>query len=47
MNKFLNENWADVRKEVLPTIIKVVEKITLNVCNGITQFVPLDIAFPD
>lgn len=47
MNTFLNENWAEIRKEVLPAILEVVKKITYEVCNGFASSVPFDIIYPE
>lgn len=45
MNKFLNENWSDVVKEVGPGISKTLEEIITSIVKGYVENVPYDEVF--
>lgn len=47
MNKFLNDNWKDVRSEVIPAIKKVIESIAKQILNSFLNDIPFDNIFPE
>ena len=40
MNRFINENWQDFLKELLPTVKKIVTGLIDNVYSGYLNTVP-------
>lgn len=46
MNQFLNENAADVHKELSPAVSETINKIVLNILEGFLGNVPLDEILP-
>lgn len=47
MNKFLDENWADVHKELGPSIGEVFGTIFTNILNGMFETYPESVIIPD
>ena len=47
MNRFLNENWRELNKDIGPTIAEAVNQISLQIMENIYALVPYEEAFPD
>jgi hypothetical protein len=47
MNFFLEENWADVYKELSPAVITAFTEIISSIIRGIAGSVPFNTAFPE
>ncbi|XP_047107619.1 protein takeout-like isoform X2 [Schistocerca piceifrons] len=46
-NKFLNENWQDVAKEIGPALAEALAAVVTQILSGITNLVPYDEVFPE
>lgn len=47
INKFLNENWKELEKELAPAISKVMNSLITNVAKNLFTIVPYDEILPD
>jgi hypothetical protein len=47
MNKFLNENWKDLVRELAPPVAEALSQVVQTVLTNIFGLVPYDEAFPE
>ncbi|KAK9504241.1 hypothetical protein O3M35_010616 [Rhynocoris fuscipes] len=47
MNRFLNEHWQEILKDLKPALSKAVSDLATNILTNMARLVPFDIMFPD
>ncbi|XP_073995534.1 protein takeout-like [Rhodnius prolixus] len=46
MNRFLNENWKEILKDVQPALSESLSELSERILNNISALIPMDILFP-
>ncbi|BES95611.1 Hypothetical protein NTJ_08420 [Nesidiocoris tenuis] len=46
MNRFLNENWAEILKDIKPALSGALASLTTSVLENVARLVPFDLLFP-